>query len=49
MERINILKRYKYLFPRDTLNTVYFTTIRSVMEYMLVQYFTSKTVALLTS
>jgi hypothetical protein len=39
MKRLNILKKLKYQLPRNTINTLYLSMIRSLMEYGIVLYF----------
>lgn len=38
MKRINVLRKLKHTIPRSSLNTLYFTMVRSVMDYGLVIY-----------
>jgi hypothetical protein len=41
MKRLNILKKLKYQLPRNTINTLYLSMIRSLLEYGIALYFGS--------
>ena len=44
MKRLNILQKLKYKLPRATLNTLYITMIRSILEYGIIIFYDKESI-----